>query len=58
MEDFESKLADALEAGIIASGMTVNQARRFTIAFSKALGIKPPTTEEIEDYERSSMAAN
>ena len=54
MED-EEKLVDAVMAGIQAAEMTPKQIRIFGNAFTRALGVEPPTTKEIEDYVRSSM---
>ena len=48
MDNSDSELVDALEAGIIASGMTITQAWQFCNAFSEALGVPPPTQEDIE----------
>ena len=54
MED-EEKLVDAVMAGIQAAEMTPKQIRIFGNAVTRALGVEPPTTKEIEDYVRSSM---
>mgnify|MGYP006971709660 CR=1 FL=1 len=54
----EEMFVNAIVAGIVESKLTPKQVRTFGNAFARALGYKPPTTKEIEDYERSSMEAN
>ena len=57
MED-EERIVDGIIQAIKEAKLTPEQIRIFGNAFARALGIKPPTTKEIEDYERDSMAAN
>ena len=52
-QEFEEKMADALEAGLRGAKMTPEQVFMFRTAFEKTLGLKPLTLEEFRQLEKS-----
>ena len=47
-QEFEEKMADALESGLRESKMSARQVQAFRFAFARSLGQKPLTMEDLK----------